>query len=175
MERVLFVYRGEKGPEEIVVERRGVSCAVTRGAVVERAELVALGDGRLSLLLEGGRQLSGRVVEAAPGAGWVVSRGVGRRLEIAEPLRDRLAHAVPDSSGGEEMEEVRALMPGRVVEISVKAGDLVSPGGLLLVLEAMKMQNEIRTARGGIVFQIAARPGQAVERNALLAILRLPG
>jgi biotin carboxyl carrier protein len=174
MERVVFVYRGESGPEEIVVERRGASCTLTRGGRIERAQLVALGDGRLSLLFEDGRQVCGRVAEAAPGVLSVARRGVGRRLAIAQPLRDRLAHAAPQGPGRDEEEEVRALMPGRVVDVAVKVGDAVPPGGLLLVLEAMKMQNEIRSVRGGAVVQLAVEKGRTVEGGALLLTLK-PG
>jgi len=65
-------------------------------------------------------------------------------------------------------------MPGRVVEVGVVEGDRVDAGGLLLVLEAMKMQNEIRAARGGIVTRVAAETGKAVEGGTLLLVLR-PG
>ena len=174
MERVVFVYRGEGGPEEIVVEHRGSSCTFTRAGRVERGEMVALGGGRLSLLFEDGRQICGRVAEAAPGVLSVASRGAERKLEIAEPLRDRLAHTVVHGLGGDEEEHVRALMPGRVVEVAVKVGDAVPPGGLLLVLEAMKMQNEIRSIRGGAVAQLSVEKDRTVDRGALLLTLK-PG
>ena len=63
-------------------------------------------------------------------------------------------------------------MPGRVVEVAVAAGDRVEPRSLLLVLEAMKMQNEIRCARGGLVTRVAVEAGKAVEGGALLAVVR---
>ncbi len=175
MERIVFVYRGEKGPEEIVVERRGSSCSFLRGGQAERADCATLPDGRLSLLFEDGRQVSGRVVPASPGAVAVVFRGVNRSLELAEPLRDRLAHAPGAAPGGNSEEQVRALMPGRVLEVAVSAGDSIAPGTLLLVLEAMKMQNEIRSAHGGKVVKIAVVKGQVVEGGALLAVLRPEG
>src|SRR5262249_26596603 len=130
------------------------------------------GDGRLSLLPEGGRQIAGRVGEVAPGVVWVASRGSGRRVEVAEPLRDRLSHAPAQGPGEGEDEDVRALMPGRVVEVTVKAGEVAPAGALLLVLEAMKMQNEIRTARGGAVAQVHVEKGQTVDGGALLVRLK---
>lgn len=172
MERIVFVYRGEKGPEEIVVERRGSFCSLARGGGIERADLAALPDGRLSLLFEDGRQVSGRVAGADPGAVTVVSRGISRRLELAEPLRDRLAHAFPRDPGGGGEEEVRAPMPGRVVAVSVAVGATVAPGDLLLVLEAMKMQNEIRSEHGGTVVRLDVECGRAVESGVLLVTLR---
>jgi biotin carboxyl carrier protein len=172
MERVVLVYRGERGPEEIVVEIRGRSCAVARGGVTVRGDLAPLGDGRLSLVLEDGRQIAGRVADVEPGAVWLSTRGAGRRLEVAEPLRDRLSHAPAHGPGDGEDEDVRALMPGRVVEVAVKAGEVAPAGGLLLVLEAMKMQNEIRTARGGAVAQVNVQKGQTVDGGALLVRLK---
>jgi len=99
MERIVFVYRGEKGPEEIVVERRGSFCSLARGGGIERADLAALPDGRLSLLFEDGRQVSGRVAGADPGAVTVVSRGISRRLELAEPLRTASLTLFPEIPG----------------------------------------------------------------------------
>ncbi|MGH9400046.1 MAG: acetyl-CoA carboxylase biotin carboxyl carrier protein subunit [Thermoanaerobaculia bacterium] len=169
---MVFVYRGEDGPEEIVVERRGCECRLTRGGQTERADIARLPDGRLSLLFESGRQVSGRVCGAPFGAVTVASRGVTRLLEIAEPLRDRLTHAPEAGPAGGQEEQIRALIPGRVADVAVGVGDSVAPGGLLLVLEAMKMQNEIRSARGGTVVELCVARGQAVEGGALLATLR---
>ena len=172
MERVVFVYRGKDGPEEIVVERRGSECSLTRGGKTERASLVKLPDGRLSLLFENGRQVSGRVSGAAFGTVMIASRGTSRLLEIAEPLRDRLTHAPEAGPADGQEEQIRALIPGRVVDVAVGVGDSVAPGGLLLVLEAMKMQNEIRSARGGTVVELCVARGRAVEGGALLATLK---
>ena len=171
MERIVFVYRGENGPEDIVVERRGSFCSLARGGSIERTDLATLPDGRLSLLFEDGRQVSGRVAVAGPGAVMVVSSGIGRRLELAEPLRDRLAHAFQNDPGGGGQEEVRAPMPGRVVAVSVALGETVEPHGLLMVLEAMKMQNEIRSEHGGTVLRLDVENGRTVESGALLVTL----
>jgi len=171
MERSVFVYRGQGDPEEIVIERRGSGCTFTRGGRVERADAAELGDGRLSLVFEDGRQICGRVAAAATGLVAVAQGSTACRLSLAEPLTDRLAHAQDGEHAGDEREDVRALMPGRVVEIAVKVGETVPPGGLLLVLEAMKMQNEIRSARGGTVLSAPAEKGKAVEGGALLMTL----
>jgi biotin carboxyl carrier protein len=62
-------------------------------------------------------------------------------------------------------------MPGRIVEVRVAPGDRVEPGALLLVLEAMEMQNEIRARAGGAVIRVSVSPGEAVERGAPLLAL----
>ena len=54
-------------------------------------------------------------------------------------------------------------MPGRVVDILVREGEKVEPGDGLVVLEAMKMENEIQAERAAVVSRIFVTPGQAVE------------
>ena len=84
--------------------------------------------------------------------------------ERARRGREDAAHAGPL--------EVRAIIPGRVVAVSVAEGDTVEAGQQLLVIDAMKMQNELRSPRAGVVERIAAGVGQAVELGALLLVLR---
>jgi pyruvate carboxylase subunit B len=59
-------------------------------------------------------------------------------------------------------------MPGKIVQVEVKEGDRVAPGSGLLIIEAMKMENEIRSEGTGIVRAIRVKPGDAVERDAVL-------
>jgi biotin carboxyl carrier protein len=172
MRRLRLVYRGPEGLEELDVEVDGPHCVLRRGKNAERGELVRLPDGRVSLLLDGGRQICGRLTPAGTGEVELSARGRIRRLSLAEPLWDRLAHAGEQGSGQAAEEEIRALMPGRVVEVAVAAGDRVEARSLLLVLEAMKMQNEIRASRGGLVTRVVVEAGKAVEGGALLAVVR---
>jgi biotin carboxyl carrier protein len=62
-------------------------------------------------------------------------------------------------------------MPGKVVRVLVREGDAVEAGAGLVVVEAMKMENELRSARRGRVGKVHAREGQAVEGGALLVEL----
>jgi biotin carboxyl carrier protein len=64
-----------------------------------------------------------------------------------------------------------APMPGKVVRILVEPGGEVAAGQGLVVMEAMKMENELRSPRGGRVKEILVREGQAVEAGALLALV----
>lgn len=66
---------------------------------------------------------------------------------------------------------VYAPIPGLVVKVLVEVGDTVTSEQPLVLLEAMKMENEIRAVRGGTVTQIACVVGQRVEQNALLIVL----
>jgi biotin carboxyl carrier protein len=67
--------------------------------------------------------------------------------------------------------EVRAIIPGRVVAVSVAPGDPVEAGQQLLVVEAMKMQNEVRTPLAGIVERLAVAEGQTIELGDLLVVI----
>ena len=64
-----------------------------------------------------------------------------------------------------------APMPGLIVRVSVEPGDIVAPGQGLVVMEAMKMENELRAAGAGRVWAVHAKPGEAVNKGALLVEL----
>ena len=61
-----------------------------------------------------------------------------------------------------------APMPGMIVRVSVQVGDVVQPGQGLVVMEAMKMENELRAPAHATVKAVLAQPGTAVEKGALL-------
>lgn len=67
---------------------------------------------------------------------------------------------------------IAAIIPGTIVEIFVKEGDKVSDGGAMLVIEAMKMNNQIKFGRDGIVDKILVKPGDIVSKGQNLMILK---
>ena len=166
--RVRLVLSGPSGPEEIFVSGGPDAWTIDRGGVSTPLQATRLPDGRLSLLLSDGRQICG-LVEIADGAALVTSPRGTARVAIEDPSRHPRRHGAADDD--ESGEEVHALMPGRVVEVGVAEGQTVAAGAILLVLEAMKMQNEIRASRGGLVARIAVSAGQAVDRGALLVAI----
>lgn len=116
----------------------------------------------------------------APGAsGGVVRREVlidGWRVEVeVEPaaraaLRER-ARRGREEAGRSGPTEVHAIIPGVVVSVSVAAGDQVTAGQQLLVVEAMKMQNELRAPREGTIERVAVGPGETIEVGNLLLVI----
>jgi biotin carboxyl carrier protein len=62
-------------------------------------------------------------------------------------------------------------MPGRIARVLVKAGDAVAARQGLVVVEAMKMENELRSPRAGIVAEVRATAGALVEANAVLIVI----
>ncbi|GAB4209939.1 MAG: acetyl-CoA carboxylase biotin carboxyl carrier protein subunit [Roseiflexaceae bacterium] len=93
---------------------------------------------------------------------WLRSRAGLHRLE----LRDRSVRSVRPAGGDGR---IKAPIPGLIARVLVEAGQPIEAGQPLLVLEAMKMENEIRAPRAGIVAQLNVAPGQAVTLQQLLA------
>jgi biotin carboxyl carrier protein len=62
-------------------------------------------------------------------------------------------------------------MPGKIVRLLVQTGDRVSARQPIVVIEAMKMENELRASRDGIAVEISVQPGQSVEAGALLVVV----
>ncbi|MCS6989554.1 MAG: biotin/lipoyl-binding protein [Chloroherpetonaceae bacterium] len=91
-------------------------------------------------------------------------------VEVKDELQlllDKMGGAKKKSASG----DVRAPMPGLVVKVAVSVGERVRKGQGLLILEAMKMQNEIKSPVDGVVKEILVSEKQAVEKNFLLAKL----
>ena len=86
-------------------------------------------------------------------------------------LRDR-ATADPTSAAHHGPVTVRAIIPGRVVSVAVTPGDAVTAGQRLLAVEAMKMENELRASRDGVVERVEVSVGQTVELGDALVVIR---
>ena len=82
---------------------------------------------------------------------------------------DELLHTLGlDALAAKKINDVKAPMPGMVLSILVKEGDTVKKGDALLILEAMKMENILKSPAEGVIKKIAAIKGTAVEKNQLL-------
>jgi biotin carboxyl carrier protein len=68
--------------------------------------------------------------------------------------------------------EITSPMPGLIVSIQVEIGQEVVPGTTVVILESMKMQNELKAPVGGVVQSIECQPGKSVEKNTLLVVIR---
>jgi biotin carboxyl carrier protein len=141
---------------------------------------------------------AGVVAVSAPGAG---EGGAGTRVLVGPPRPaaggSRLVEVVVDGwrfdlvvedAGRAELRrratrardvgpasgplEIRAIIPGRVAAVRVTTGDAVEAGQALLVVEAMKMQNELRAPHAGVVEQVAVGEGATIEHGDLLVVLR---
>jgi biotin carboxyl carrier protein len=95
----------------------------------------------------------------------------------AEPVRVRFESelerqsARPAAAQGPAGSAVRAPLPGRVVKVSVKAGERIAAGAALLTIEAMKMENEIVAPRAGRVAKVLVEAGATVDADTELLVL----
>lgn len=96
----------------------------------------------------------------------------GKTFEISIP-NSGPAPKQRRSSGGKSKKsgKVSANIPGKVVTVEVKIGDKVSEGQVVMILEAMKMQNEIQAPVSGEVTEIHCEEGQSIEANVPLLVI----
>lgn len=99
----------------------------------------------------------------------VVECRVDEAIKIIDPRRLRRNQ----NSGGHQhgVAEIVAQMPGKVVRVQVEAGTTVEKGVGLIVVEAMKMQNEMKSPRAGVVIAVNVKPGDTVNAGDVLAVL----
>jgi biotin carboxyl carrier protein len=130
------------------------------------ASIVAAESGVYSVLLDG-RSYRACVTRSAQGIAVEVD---GRIFEIE--IRDPRAPRRQSSNlPGEGKQTLIAPMPGKIVRILVAQGDAVEPGQGLIVIEAMKMQNELKALRAGRVVSLAVAEGAAVAAGDILAVV----
>ncbi len=144
------------------------------------ADFKRLPDGEVYSLLVNGRSHEVRVSPArgAPETGAngpleVTVRGTTLPVEVRHPLEKVLqATRRAVSPGGGET--IAAPMPGLIVALRVKPGDAVAPGQSVVVVEAMKMQNELAARHGGVVSEVLVAVRDAVSAGQALVKLK-PG
>jgi acetyl/propionyl-CoA carboxylase alpha subunit len=123
-------------------------------------------------LLDGDSGLS-REVQVTPGS----TRGeifvsTGGRTVIATVNGRRTGRARADAGAGADGEQaVTAPMPGRVVRVLVAPGDAVAVRQPVVVVEAMKMENELRAPKAGRVKDVSVAPGASVEAGRVLVVI----
>jgi biotin carboxyl carrier protein len=140
-------------------------------------ELVALGGDRY-LLREGSSVTPILVGPASPTSNGAVREVLvgGFRFEVETvadrraTLRERATRAGSAFAATGPL-EVRAVIPGKVLTVAVAAGDTVTAGQQLLVVEAMKMQNELRSPRDGTITRVGVGPGVNIELGDVLVVI----
>ncbi|MFK7905134.1 MAG: acetyl-CoA carboxylase biotin carboxyl carrier protein subunit [Chitinophagales bacterium] len=132
-------------------------------------DLISPKEGKFHLI-QNNQSYNIEVVSTDLSAKTVVLSINGESYEVA--LQDKM-DLLLDKMGisaavSQKVNEVKAPMPGLVLEIKVKAGDQVEKGDAVLVLEAMKMENVLKSPGEGIVASIEVKVGDAVEKNQVL-------
>ena len=95
---------------------------------------------------------------------------IGNRAFTANII-DRKHRRASSEHGDEGRKQLVAPMPGKVVRVLVKPGDEVKAGQGVVVVEAMKMQNEIKSSKTGRVVEVRVSEGATVNANQVLAVI----
>jgi biotin carboxyl carrier protein len=148
-----------------------------RAHVVDAVRIGAFG---LSLLVDGdkacpehGRRAVSREITIAPtGTRGSLLVGLDGRTIAASVNARRTGRGAADAGGHAHGEQVVAApMPGRVVRVLVGPGDEVAARQGVVVVEAMKMENELRSPRAGRIKEVTVAPGMSVEAGRVLVIV----
>lgn len=135
----------------------------------ESEQWVALGPRTWSVLRQGRRyKVECEEGPDAEGRATVRVNGVRREVRVLDERTKLLEKMGMSVQGGAATGDVKAPMPGKVLQVLVKPGDAVEEGQSLLVLEAMKMENVIKSVTSGLINEVPIQEGQAVEKGALL-------
>lgn len=128
----------------------------------DKPDVIEVEPGLYSVLLDG------RSYEVRADKDEITVAGHRIRGEIADPRRWNPAKSGLRSEG---RESIKAPMPGKIVRVLVEMGDEVTAGQGLVVIEAMKMQNELKAARSGRVASILVKENDAVVAGTVLAVV----
>jgi len=161
---------GASGKQRRMVEllRNGESWRISLDGQPIDADLVEIDPHTVSVLIDG-RSYAFQVTQLPNGP-----------LKLQTPLREFTAEVTDPRAWrsrrqsllqAEGRQQVAAPMPGKVVRILVQAGEKVQAGQGLLVVEAMKMQNEIRSPKTGTVERFMAKEGQPVNAGEILCVV----
>lgn len=143
---------------------------IVDGRVVD-ADLAAASDGVLFSLLLDGRSHALLARRETGGAWRIEVDGVAHRVEAVDERTRAIRAMIGGATAGRGPRPIRAPMPGLVVRVEVGPGDVVRAGQGVVIVEAMKMENELKAESAGRVVRVRVEAGQAVEKGAVLVEL----
>ncbi len=147
---------GSSGRRRVRVGESEVAC-----------DWIRVADGQYSLILDG--SVYDLFVDLDTDTCSVAGRRATHQFRISDPQRLGGGESIEEGQAG--LQRICAEMPGKVVRLLVKPGDAVSYDQSLLVLEAMKMQNEIRAPKSGVIKEVGVQDGRAVSTGDFLLSL----
>lgn len=150
---------------DVSIERIDDRFVIELDEEAREVDVRELADGFYSII-SGGRSYELSVENQCDD--YLLRRGaIERRVRITDPMRRRGGSRAAATGP----EKVSTQMPGKVVRLLVEQGASVAAGQGLIVVEAMKMENEISASRDGRVTSVAVKPGETVERGATLLVI----
>jgi biotin carboxyl carrier protein len=174
---ILEVAIGER-VRSVSVVRKGALLHVALDGRVHVVDARRINEATLSLLVHAGTEGTPvRSIEAAFAAHAVAGdfdvHVAGRTVPVQVRLPGAFRRQTKDAGGapGSGPQRVVSPMPGKIVRVLVKAGDQVTARQGLVVVEAMKMENELRAARDGRVRELSVAQGQSVDAGTVLLVV----
>jgi biotin carboxyl carrier protein len=150
----------------VELHRDGARWQIALDGAPTDADAIEIAPGIFSILLNG----ESHEIRIAPNpdGSLTIQDGPNEfKAEVADPRAWRgRKHGAAEAEG---RQKIVAPMPGKVIRLLVKPGDKVEAGQGLLVVEAMKMQNEVKSPKTGTVEKLSAREGQPVNAGDILA------
>jgi len=142
---------------------------LTMGSEVWEVDARLTAQGIYSLLIGGVSYVADVWDE---GGACVVDVGTERYVIHVEEQTRYIIRTKGGAGSGPGARTLVAPLPGRIVKVDVKPGDRVEKGATLLVIEAMKMENEFRAGASGTIAEVRVEPGQAVNGGDVLIVIR---
>jgi biotin carboxyl carrier protein len=141
---------------------------VTLGDQVWEVDARLTAHGIYSLLIDGVSHVAD--VDDRAGECVVEVGGETYSIQVEEHTR-YIIRTRGGAAGGAGGQTLKAPLPGKITHVAVHAGDTVTPGQSLLVIEAMKMENELKAAAAGTVREVRVAAGQAVNAGDVLIVI----
>jgi biotin carboxyl carrier protein len=157
---------------EVTVEPAAAGYRVTLDEQVIEVDARPVTPGVRSVRIEGVSHLASVSADPTAAEGEMIVQ-VGGEIHAVR-VEDAARHAIRTrggAAGAARGQTVKAPLPGKITLIVVKPGDAVNRGDTLLVIEAMKMENELKAAAAGTVSEVHVSPGQAVNPGDVLVVI----
>lgn len=161
-----MLYHVTIGSRTLVVELDGDDVRVD-GVAVGPADVATLPGTNVKHLLLAGESVT--IVAHQDGGAWDLHiDGWPVRAEVVDERTRAIRALTARTAGPQGPKPVRAPMPGMIVRIEAGVGDQVRAGQGVVVMEAMKMENELKAEADGVIARVLIEAGQAVEKGAVL-------
>ena len=156
---------------QVLVTRAGDRFAVTVDGHTRQVDVARIDAHALSLIVASVSQADNSITPDAVG-GQLTVHVNGAPVPVTVNGRRHAGRRAEIAGSGSGPQRVAAPMAGKIVRVLVKAGDAVRARQPVVVVEAMKMENELRASREGTVAEIHAREGMSVEAGTLLVVIQ---
>lgn len=152
---------------EIEINQKGELCIDGKCEAVDFQRIG--GSSVYSLLLRNASYEA--LVEARDDCYEVLVQGTLYRIRVQDERMRRLAQAARGFAPPSGEIAIRAPIPGLIVAVPVENGQAIEEGEVLVILESMKMENELKAPRAGVVSQVRVQSGQSVEQHETLVAI----